>query len=140
MMPQINVDELELVSSTEDRILFPYVGELTDELMEQAYIIAMRNSLFSDVSELPQYEQVVKAVQTKFYFGFGKRTCGVVVHLQVEPVCGKAEENKFVIRLSDSVIEQIMERYFCGNTGLSKEYEDLYRTRYLKWRAQIPKT
>lgn len=135
VLTNIEVDKLFFTSSAEDKILLPYCGELADEMLERAYIISLESSGYNMV-DFPEYEQVVKNAFVRFCFHVGSRVCGVVAHLYVEPPNGKIIENKFVVRLLDDVIEPVLERFFCGTTGLCREYEDLYRSNFLLWKTR----
>lgn len=137
-LTKINVDKLTYTSSAEDRILLPYCGELTCEMHERAYIISMCSSPIEEsmsVDFVP-YERVVKSVRVNLCFNVGLRVCGTIAHLVVESFTGKTAEDKFVVRLHDDTLEQILDRYFNGDTGLTREHEDLYHSRFLKWKSR----
>lgn len=135
MLTSIDVDKLVFTSSAEDKILLPYLGELTDEMLERAYILSSGSSYLGG-DDFIQYEQLVKNAFVKFCFNIGTRVCGVVAHLYVEPHNGDTIENKFVVRLLDDIMEPVLDRFFGGATGLAKEYEDFYYANFLSWKSK----
>ncbi|MDR1132039.1 MAG: hypothetical protein LBL15_06445 [Oscillospiraceae bacterium] len=138
MPTKIDASRLTLASSAKDKILLPYYGELTTDMLEHAYMISMRspppNEKVGD--DFIPYERVVKNVRVNICFHLGTRVYGAIAHLFITPVYGKPVKNKLIIKLDNGLFEQILEQYFNNSTGLTQDYENMYRSRFLKWKAK----
>jgi hypothetical protein len=127
----ITAQNISLKSADRYKIKLPYLGELTGDILTEAYLTAL-NDCYNErdiLLDMP-FESVVERIDTYINLHMQPRTYGAVIELDITAANGKRTVKKVVADAHIGELLALTEAFIRRGSGIDAEYRDLIERQY----------